>query len=78
MDNLNKLIQFLNKLESSKIYYELSKIRDSVLVSVVVQGERWEVEFMINGDVEIEKFVSNGEIHDDSLLNELFEKFSDW
>ena len=77
MDNLNKLIQFLNKLESSKIYYELSKIRDSVLVSVVVQGERWEVEFMINGDVEIEKFVSNGEIHDDSLLNELFEKFSD-
>ena len=77
MDGLNKLIQFLNKLESCKIYYELSKIRDSILVSVVVPGERWEIEFMINGDVEIEKFVSDGEIYDDSLLNELFEKFSD-
>ena len=77
MDNLNKLIKFLNKLEARKIYYNLSKIRDGILVSVAVPGERWEIEFMVNGDVEIEKFISNGEIYDDSLLNELFEKFSD-
>lgn len=77
MDNLNNLIQFLNKLEASKIYYNLSKIRDSILVSVVVPGERWEIEFMVNGDIEIEKFVSNGEIHDKLLLDELFKKFSD-
>lgn len=77
MDNLNKLIQFLNKLETNKIFYSLSKIRDSILVSAVVPGERWEVEFMINGNVEIERFISNGEIHDETVLEELFKKFSD-
>ena len=77
MDKLNKLIDFLDKLEDNKIYYNLSKIRDGILVSVAIPGERWEIEFMTNGNVEIEKFLSNGEIHNDSLLDELFENFSD-
>ena len=76
MDNLNILVSFLNKLEDSKIYYTLSKIRDSILVSVAVPGERWEIEFMDNGEVECEKFISNGEIHNDYIFDELFERFS--
>ncbi len=77
MENLNKLINFLTKAEDNKIYYTLSKIRDSILVSVAVPGERWEIEFMANGDVECEKFVSNGEIFNDSIFDELFRNFSD-
>ena len=77
MDTLNKLIKFLNKLEDSKIYYTLSKIRDSILVSVAVPGERWEIEFMGNGEVECEKFIGNGEIHDAYIIDELFKRFSD-
>ena len=78
MKYIAELIEFLEKLEKKKIYYKLNKVRENtIMIEVVVPGERWEIEFMINGDVEIEKFVSNGEIHDESLLNELFEKFSD-
>ena len=74
MDNL---INFLNKLEESKIYYNLSKIRNGILISVAVPGERWEIEFMDNGEVECEKFISNGEIYDAYMLDELFKSFSD-
>ena len=77
MKNFKNLLEFLQNLENKGIYFKLNHIRNSILVEIVIPGERWEVEFMINGDVEIEKFVSNGEIHDESLLNELFEKFSD-
>jgi len=77
MDNLNKLISFLEKLENRKIYYTLSKIRDSILISIAVPGERWEVEFMNNGDIECEKFISNGEIYNEFIFDELFKKFSD-
>ena len=74
---MDELIRFLDKLDCSKIYYSLSKIRDSILVSVAVPGERWEIEFMSNGEVECEKFISNGEIHDAHIFDELFKKFSD-
>ena len=76
MDNLNKLIAFLDELEKQKIFYTLGKIRDSILVSVAVPGERWEIEFMSSGDIEIEKFKSNGEIYDNHEMTKLFKLFS--
>ena len=77
MSTFNKLIQLLNKLEKHKIYYNIFKIRDGIMISVAVPGERWEIEFMSNGDIETEKFVSNGEIYNESSLDELFQRFSD-
>lgn len=53
MDELNR---FLNKLEEANIYYKLDKIRsDGILIEVSVPGERWEIEFMDRGNIEIEK-----------------------
>lgn len=77
MNSLQKLIDFLDKLEESKIYYRLNKIRDSILVEISVPGERWEVEFFADGHTETEIFRSNGEIHDDSVIKKLFNEFSD-
>ena len=77
MDKLNKLIDFLEKLEEVKLYYRLNKIRDSILVEIAVPGERWEVEFMADGDIVIEKFLSNGDIFDEKEITILFDKFSD-
>ena len=62
---MNKLISFLDKLEENKIYYRLNKIRDSILVEIAVPGERWEVEFFGDEHIEIEKFISNGDIYKD-------------
>ncbi len=75
--NMKQLIEFLDKLENRKIYYRLSKVRDSIMVEIAVPGQRWEVEFCIDGSIEIEKFISNGVLSDRSELDHLFEKFSD-
>lgn len=72
------LIDFLNKLEKNKIFFHLSKIRsESLLVEVTIPGQRWEIEFLDNGAVEIEKFISDGQIFDKNELKVLFENFSD-
>ncbi|MFD1205525.1 MULTISPECIES: hypothetical protein [Sporosarcina] len=69
---------FLNQLDQNKIIYRLSKIRsESVLVEVAVPGERWEVEFMDDGTVEIEKFIAEGTMYDAKELDVLFKNFSD-
>ena len=69
---MNKLLDFLDKLESNDIYYRLNKVRDGVLVEIAVPGQRWEVEFMRDGEIQIEKFVTGGEILDETVLVELF------
>jgi len=69
---------FLNQLDQKKIFYRLSKIRpESVLVEVAVPGQRWEIEFMDDGTVEIEKFIAEGKMHDARELDVLFKEFSD-
>ncbi|WP_056468414.1 hypothetical protein [Bacillus sp. FJAT-25509] len=69
---------FLNKLEESNIAYSLKKIRDeAIMVAIRVPGERWEVEFMDDGTVEIEKFISDRDYYDHKELETLFRDFSD-
>ena len=75
--SVSKLINFLDELEARKIFFTLSKIRDSILVEISVPGEKWEVEFFGDGHLEIERYISTGEIKDESELKILFEKFSD-
>jgi len=72
MDNLVRLVEFLDKLDELNIYYRLNRIRDSILVEVVIPGERWEVEFMCDGSVVIEKFKSDLEMYDESEFEVLF------
>lgn len=74
---MDELIKFLNELESRKIYYRLNKIRDSIMVEIAVPGQRWEVEFFTDGNIEIEKFISDGKLYDKSELEYFFIKFSD-
>jgi hypothetical protein len=78
MDNLQRLLEFLNKLQAHKIYYRLEHIRpDTLMVLVTVPGERWEVEFLADGDTQIEIFYSDkrGVLSGDEatrLLEQLF------
>lgn len=74
---MKDLIGFLNELENRKIYYRLNKVRDNIMVEIAVPGQRWEVEFFENGNIEIEKFISDGTLFDHSELKYLFEKYSD-
>lgn len=70
----NKLLTFLNQLERKKINYQIAHHREeAVMITVSIVGERWEIEFLDNGDIEVEKFISNGEIEGEESLKELFE-----
>lgn len=78
MDSIKELNHFLNELEERNIFYRISKIRrDSIMVEVAVPTQRWEIEFMEDGTVEIEKFISDGKYHDNKELEVLFKEFSD-
>ncbi len=67
-----KLTTFLKQLEQANIHYTLASHRDdAIMVLITAPGERWEVEFMEDGSVEIERFVSNGEICGEETLQEL-------
>jgi len=77
MDIFKRLLDFLVKLDEQRIYYRLNKIRESILVEIAVPGQRWEVEFMANGAIEIEKFLSDGTIWDYTEIESLLKEFAD-
>lgn len=79
MDTFKKLTDFLDKLTQHKIFFTLGYIRaEAILVQVVVPGQRWEVEFFVDGSVEVERFITmNIGIEDETILETLFEEFSD-
>lgn len=74
----DKLVSLLQNLEQQGIAYTLAHYRDeAIMVTVAVPGERWEIEFLSDGSVEIEKFISNGGIAGEESLNELFARYSE-
>lgn len=76
--DLKEFNTFLNKLEENKIFYKLNKIRsEALMVEVVVPGQRWEIEFLDDGTVEIEKFISDKDMYNARELEVLFKEFSD-
>jgi hypothetical protein len=77
-DVFSKLLTFLRRLERAKIAYRLRHSRDdAIMVWINVPGERWEVEFLEDGDIDVEVFRSGGHIDDESALQDLFARHSD-
>ena len=68
---LRKLLTFLDRLEREKVWYRLEHVRDSILVTVSIPGERLEVEFFDDGTVEVERFRSSGKIEGEEALDAL-------
>ncbi len=58
------LLEIMDKLRESNIYFELSSNGqpDAVLIQVAVPGARWEIEVFENGEVEFEIFSGGGHI----------------
>jgi len=75
---LSALLQFLAKLEKRHIHFKLTSSRpDALMVEIAVPGERWEVEFLEDGSVDVERFLSDGTIAGAAAIRDLFERFSD-
>lgn len=65
------LAEFLDTLDRHHTSYRLDRVRQAVMVVVATPGYRWEVEFMDDGAIEVERFVSDGGVAGDELLSEL-------
>jgi hypothetical protein len=76
--HFRKLTTFLKRLERAHIHYTLASHReDAIIVLVTVPGERWEIEFLGDGSVEGERFLSNGGICGEEAVHELLSKYAD-
>jgi len=74
MNGLGKLLDLLSQLEAAKVAYVLEhKRRDSLTVCVTVPDEKWQVEFFVDGKVEIKVFRLAG-IEVESALSELLKR----
>jgi hypothetical protein len=72
-NQFNRLLAFLERLDQAKVRYTMRHSReDALMVVVYAPGQYWEVEFLEDGDVEIERYRSNGHIDNESVLEELF------
>lgn len=68
----DRLIGLLNRLDDAKIHHTLRHSRyDAIMITANVPGERWEIEFLLDGDVDVEVFRSNGEIHEEAQIETL-------
>lgn len=69
------LFEFLDGLEAQRMSFTLARYRNSIMVVVSLPGQRWEVEYFVDGHVEVEKFISDGTIETASQLDALFEEW---
>lgn len=69
--SLDALIRFLGQLDQAKIWYRLEHVRDSIMIVATVPGQRWEIEFLEDGEIEVERFISSGQIEGAELLERL-------
>lgn len=75
---IDSLHVLLTRLQRAGIHHVVRHDRnEAVSVDVAVPGERWEIDILDDGTVEIEVFKSDGTIFGESKLSELFERFSD-
>jgi hypothetical protein len=75
---LEKLLDFLRRLDDARIFYRLSRPRtEAVMVEIVVPGERWEVEFFADAHLEVEIFGPSTGVIGEDTLETLFARHSD-
>ncbi|MGA2531356.1 MAG: hypothetical protein ABSG36_19675 [Acidimicrobiales bacterium] len=70
-----QVYELTGELDSRHVRYDLQFVREALMLSVAVPGERWEIEFFENGSIELERFVSRGVESDPLVATHLLEYF---
>lgn len=66
-----RLLGLLNRLDAARVHYKLDHTRpDSLMIDIALPGWRWEVEFMADGSLDIERYQSTGGVVNDAALIE--------
>ena len=62
-DAMVNLMKFCAALDQRHVRYELLVVRpEAIMVALAVPGERLEIEFFPDGLIEIERFISKGDL----------------
>jgi len=78
MSDLSELTNLLDRLDDAEIQYTLASVSEgAIVVGVDVPGEHWKVEFMDDGDIEVEIFKGDGQVFDYGIIEDLFEMAED-
>jgi hypothetical protein len=78
MNQYDRLLDLISRLQDAKIHFTMPSVRnEAVMLQVAVTSERWEIELMQSGTVEIEKFKSDRSIYNEAALADLFRNFKD-
>jgi hypothetical protein len=73
----DSLLDLFERLEKAKINYEMiSRRQDGVTILVRGPQNYWEISSLKDGTIAVERFVSSGQIEDESSLEELFARFA--
>ncbi|MBV9548653.1 MAG: hypothetical protein JO256_03155 [Alphaproteobacteria bacterium] len=74
----NAIFSVLKQLEGAHIFFQLGRFdSESIMVTAVVPGERWEIQVFEDGKTEIEIFKSSGEILSAEILQKIIERHRD-
>ncbi len=61
MTVLDDVLRFCNELNERRASYKLSIDRpEAIRVTLDVPGERWEIDFFPDGEIELDRYVSQG------------------
>jgi len=72
-----RLLALLNRLDQAKIPYKMRHSRlDAIMIVAFAPGQYWEIELLQDGDIDIERYRSNGHIDDESVIEQLFALWS--
>lgn len=74
MSDLSELTNLLDRLDEAEIQYTLASVSEgAIVVGVDVPGEHWKIEFLDDGDIEVEIFKGDGQVFDYGIIEDLFE-----
>lgn len=74
----DRLLRFCTLLEERKAQYTIRQGRpDTIMVSIAVPGEYWEIEFFADGTLELERFISQGVEARPNALEDVLKYFDD-
>ena len=68
-----KLLAIVDRFEEARIWYTLSRVRpEAIMIHTAAPGERWEIEVLDDGTVDVEIFRSDGSIQDEQAVDDFF------
>ena len=65
-----KLMEIIRALKTAQIHYRVDQNRyDGISIEATVPDERWEIDVLEDGEVDFERFISDGGVKGEEVMN---------